>query len=199
MIVATDKLKQEVLKREDQITKDGYHQTILNIMYQHWQKEDVDMNYKEILEWFSSEYGELAKFAVLIGKYNQQVCNGGHFQYYSNGYCDGISGCFNEHDIDIPLHKELIQLFNQTELKDEISLKTFKILEELYIELDDEEYIEEEIFDDGETYYEECENPDYMEVVNTDMLKRFDNEYYKINDEFVEILEQYFKDKIRGE
>ena len=185
-MIALDKLKQEVLKRKDEIAKDGYHQTIMNIMYEYWQQEDVNMDYTQILEWLKKEYGELAEFAVLIGKYNQQVCNGGHFQYYHNGY----AGDIDEYNSDIPLHKNLVILLSKTKLKDEISLQVLKLLDELYIELDTEQYITDDYEED------EYENPDYMEVINTEMLNRFDNEYYKINDEFMEILEEYFKDKL---
>ena len=189
---ATKKLIDEIHKNKEEIIRDGYHQSIMNIMYKHWQKEDINMSYDEITEWFKNEYGELVQFAVLIGKYNQQVTNGGHFQYYSNGY----AGDIDKYNLNIPLHKTLVTLLYKTKLTDEISLKVLKILEEFYIELDEDEYIEEEIFEDGQTIIDEYDNPDYMEVINTEMLNRFDLEYYKINDKFIKILEQYFKNKI---
>ena len=192
-MIATDKLKQEVLKRVKKYDEYDYHQTIMNIMYEHWQKEDVKMNYREILEWFELEYGVLARFAVQIGKYNQQVCNGGHFQYYHNGFM----GDTNSEEIDISLHQELVVMLNKSELKDDTSLKVFKILQELYIEIDNDCYVEEAVEDeDGNIVYEDVENDNYMSIVNTDMLSNFDKEYYKANDEFMEILEKYFKDKI---
>ena len=193
MLEVTDNLKQEVLSRKDEIAKDGYHQTILNIMYKHWQKDDVNMSYTEILEWFKNEYGELGTFAVQIGKYNQQVCNGGHFQYYHNGY----TGDIDEYSSDIPLHKQLVVLMSKSELKNETSLQLLKLLDELYIEVDTEQYLEEELTDEfGDIVIDEYENTNYMEIINSQMLNNFDNEYYKINDKFMEILEQYFKDKI---
>jgi len=192
-MIATDKLKQEVLKRVKKYDEYDYHQTIMNIMYEHWQRDDVKMNYREILEWFELEYGVLARFAVQIGKYNQQVCNGGHFQYYHNGFM----GDTNSEEIDISLHQELVVMLNKSELKDDTSLKVFKILQELYIEIDNDCYVEEAVEDeDGNIVYEDVENDNYMSVINTDMLSNFDKEYYKANDEFMEILEKYFKDKI---
>ncbi len=191
-MIANNALIQEINNRKEEIVNDGYHQTILNIMYSYY----VTKSYKENLDWFEQKFGTLAKFAVLIGKYNQQVCNGGHFQYYNNGYCDGIGGCLNEHDSHIPLHKELIELFNQSDLKDAVSLQVLKILESLHIELDEEEYIEEEIEDDyGEIEINESENPDYLEVINTSHLNHLDQLYYTYNEQFMEILEKYFKDK----
>jgi len=192
-MIATDKLKQEVLKRVKKYDEYDYHQTIMNIMYEHWQKEDVKMNYREILEWFELEYGVLARFAVQIGKYNQQVCNGGHFQYYHNGFM----GDTNSEEIDISLHQELVVMLNKSELKDDTSLKVFKILQELYIEIDNDCYVEEAVEDeDGNIVYEDVENDNYMSIVNTDMLRNLDSAYYKVNEEFMEILEKYFKDKI---
>ena len=191
---ATIKLKQEVLIRDNEIANNGYHQTIMNIMYNHWQK--VNMSYEDILNWFEKEYGELARFAVQIGKFNQQVTNGGFLQYYNNGYCGDIEDV----EYTLSLHNQLVVLMSKTELKDEISLKVLKILDELYIELDLEKYIEEEIYtDDGDVNYEEYDNDNYMEVVNTEMLNNFDNEYYKICDKFMVVLEQYFRDKNIGD
>ena len=82
---ANENLKSEVLKRASEIKEDGYHQVMLNIMYEEWQKREAT-SYKEILEWYEKEFGEMAKFGVLIGKMNQQVTNGGFSQYFHNGY-----------------------------------------------------------------------------------------------------------------
>lgn len=173
-MVATDKLKYEVVtNRNEQLQKDGYHQTIMNIMYDYWKAQSQPMQYKEILEWFESKYGELAKFAVLIGKYNQQVTNGGHIQYFSNGYCDGTGSSFCDHDIKLPLHKNLIELLKRTKLTCDTVKKALDILERLEIEQDD----------------------DY-EIDNRYLLQDLDEEYYEINEQFLNILEEYFKTKL---
>ncbi|MEA2019047.1 MAG: hypothetical protein U9N59_11420, partial [Campylobacterota bacterium] len=193
---ATKKLLNIINKNKESITTDGYHQSIMNIMYKYWQQKDVNMNYDEITNWFKNEYGELAQFAVLIGKYNQQVTNGGHIQYYFNRY-SGIEE--DETRAVLNLHKTLVTLLNKSKLKDEISLQVFKILEEFYIELDEERYIEEEVYnDEGDMNIEEYDNPNYLEIINTDMLNQFDLAYYKINDKFIEVLELYFKTKIEN-
>ncbi len=114
---ATEVLKQAVLRRTDEIDTDGYHQSIMNIMYEQWQKEDA-MSYSDILNWFETNYGSLAKFAVLIGKYNQQVCNGGHIQYFHNGYADGEGGFMSDHDPSSPFHSELISLYRRADIGD---------------------------------------------------------------------------------
>jgi len=192
---ASKKLIEEINKRKEEVARDGYHQTVLSIMYEYWQRKDVNMNYDEITTWYKEEYGSLAQFLVLIGKYNQQVTNGGHLQYYFNRY-SGTED--DETRVDLNLHKQLVVLMNKSELKDEISQKVFKILEELYITLDTEQYIEEEIYEDGEFEIEEVENENYLEVENTNILSKLDDEYYKICDVFMIQLEQYAKDKITG-
>jgi len=144
--------------------------------------------------------GELSQFAVLIGKYNQQVTNGGHIQYYDNGYANGEAGFGVKHDPDIPLHRTLTVLFSQSGLRDKTSTAVFSILQEFLIELDTEEFLEEDQYDDeGNHYLETVDNDDYGEVVNTQYLSKLDKAYYEICDEFMVILEQHFKHKITGD
>jgi len=121
-----------------------------------WQQDDTNKSDEEILNWFEIEYGELARFAVQIGKYNQQVCNGGHYQYYHNGF----AGDNNTDDSDIPLHQILVQLHMKAELKDETSIKMLSLLDEFYIEVDNEEYISDDYEED------EYDNPEYRQVTN---------------------------------
>jgi hypothetical protein len=172
MMNASQTLKKAVLQRTDEIDTDGYHQTIMNIMYEKWQTESA-MSYNDILNWFETTYGSLAKFAVLIGKYNQQVCNGGHIQYFHNGYADGKGGFMSDHDPSIPLHKELIKLFMKTNLDDDISQQVLRILKCFEIELDEEEELEDLSY-----------------------LSTLDSRSYQINDAFMNILERYFESKI---
>jgi hypothetical protein len=131
------------------------------------------MSYNDILNWCETTYGSLAKFAVLIGKYNQQVCNGGHIQYFHNGYADGKGGFMSDHDPSIPLHKELIKLFMKTNLDDDISQQVLRILKCFEIELDKEEELEDLSY-----------------------LSTLDSRSYQINDAFMNILERYFESKI---
>ena len=195
---ASEQLKTAVLRRTEEIEQDGYHQVILNIMYEHWQKNAG--SYKDTLEWYKNEYGELAQFAVLIGKYNQQVTNGGQIQYYDNGYADGESGFGGKHDSDITLHGTLTVLFSQSGLRDNTSMAVFNILQEFRITLDTKEFLEEDRYDEeGNHYLGMVENDNYGEVINTHYLSKLDTAYYEICDEFMETLEQYFKQKIAGD
>jgi hypothetical protein len=169
---ASQTLKKAVLQRTDEIDTDGYHQTIMNIMYEQWQTRNAT-SYNDILNWFEITYGSLAKFAVLIGKYNQQVCNGGHTQYFHNGYADGKGGCFISHDENIPLHNELIELFTNTNLDNNTSKRVLRILNDFEIDLDE----------------------DY-ELTNRSYLDGLDARYYELENPFMTTLEEYFKNKI---
>ena len=59
---------------------EGIHQAILNIAYDRWQNTPGS-SYSDMVNWMADDFGGIAKFAVLIGKFNQQVLNGGHSQY----------------------------------------------------------------------------------------------------------------------
>lgn len=173
IVTPSKKLIDKLLSME--IDDNDFHQATLNIMYNKWRNNHKKYSYKEILDWFEKTYDSFAKFAVLIGKYNQQVCNGGHIQYFNNGYANGDGGCFNEHSSSIPLHKELIRLFKQTELKDEISIKVLEILIKFEIEQEDDE------------------------ILNYEYLQVLDKRYYQINEQFMDLINEYIKEKIIGE
>ena len=169
------KLLTDLSRNIESVINDGYHQAIMNIMHANWNESKTHMTYRQITDWFGDVYGDLAKFAVLIGKYNYQVCNGGHNQYYSNGYCDGDGSFYHNHDTTLPLHKELIRLLQNSNMSDEneIIKKAIAITKELEIELNDD-----------------------LEVDNEWLLDDLDDMYYDINEEFMEILECYFKNQI---
>lgn len=171
---ATDALKHAVLQRTDELEADGYHQSIMNIMYEQWQKEDAK-SYNDILNWFETTYGSLAKFAVLIGKYNQQVCNGGHIQYFHNGYADGEGGFMSDHDPSSPLHSELISLYDKAAIGDDYLIhEVYSILQDFEIELDEDKEIE-----------------------NLSYLNDLDRRYFHVTDPFMNRLEHYFEMKIQ--
>ncbi len=89
--------------------------TILDVGYSKWQ-EQTRWDYRAMLEHTEKNYGVAAKLFILLGKYNQQVNNGGHSQYYANGYGDGAGGFGDDHDADNPLHQEMIALFKKLKL-----------------------------------------------------------------------------------
>jgi hypothetical protein len=132
------------LKRED-LSK-GLHQAVLNIGYSHWQeRENSSWSYGDMIKHITSVYGDFAAFLILIGKYNHQVNNGGHIQYFHNGFADGVGGFGCSHDPEHPLHAKLIRLFKKFKLNNlNLGNRVLDILERFQnISVDDEKhYIE---------------------------------------------------------
>lgn len=154
---------QVALQTDEDYRLGDTHQAILNIGYNEWQKHDT-WQYGDMVKWMKDTYGELAALAVLIGKYNQQVCNGGHSQYVFNGYADGTGGCFNDHSENIDQHKELVTLFEKDDFKKRFSSgdDVYEVISNFYIEVDTEsEYTDRcsECGGDGEEIREcpECD------------------------------------------
>ena len=87
----------------------GYWQTILDLGYGEWNREGSEIkDYDEMVEWMLETYGTFGAMAVLLGKYNHQVCNGGHSQYWNNGYASNGGGCFSGHE-DTYLHDKMVE------------------------------------------------------------------------------------------
>ena len=213
--------EQEVFEKNKEIDEDDnnkeiidYHQTILNIGYKWWQNQfNPNKNeYIDMIDYMADTYGEIFAGLILIGKYNQQVTNGGHTQYYGNGYADGKGGCFSDRDFDHPLHKRLISWFekiieeNQNkDYKDDLN-DAFNVVKKFMdIPIDTEEYIEEEVyldeddedFDDSNVEYEEVENNDYGQM-DYNYAEKIDKEYYLVNDQMMKALEQISKELLNG-
>jgi len=179
--------------------EDGVHQKILNVGYHHWQ-ETLCNSYSEMLDYMEENFGPLAKMAVLIGKYNQQVCNGGHIQYHYNDY----SNSGDDEDFDI--HRELTSLIEVYAPKTAVNKKLLLILKDFDLEYEEEncwecdgsgEILFESEDEDGEDEYETCRDCDgrgynegYNKIVsNPDNL---DNRYYEINEKVMEGLESFY-------
>ena len=179
---------------------DNVHQKLLNVGYHHWQTSDCN-SYKEMLDWMEDNFGPLAKMAVLVGKYNQQVCNGGHYQYHDNAY----SYSFDEEDYD--LHKELITLVETYANKTELNKKFLSILHEFNLEEEEEECYDcngssqleyEGEDDDSECEYEDCPYCDgsgfketgHKIVSGEDSLN---HRYWKINEKVMKGFNNYFE------
>ncbi len=140
----------DLLKNDEDYIKGDVHQAILNVAYNKWQetnRTEEKWSYADMIEWIQNTYGDVPAFAVLIGKYNQQVGNGGHIQYFDNGYADGEGGFSKQHDESIPLHEELVSLFIKLEItnpefKIKNADKVLDILKRFQPQLDDERHEE---------------------------------------------------------
>lgn len=100
---------------QDSLQRKDCHQAVLDVAYADWQQRR-DASYGEMVDKAAEKYGKAAKLFVLLGKFEQQVCNGGHIQYLQNGYADGKGSCLQEHNADIGLHQEMVHLFREFKL-----------------------------------------------------------------------------------
>jgi hypothetical protein len=196
------------LQKEPDYLSGDVHQAIMNIGYSEWQ-HIPDWEYREMIYWTEKKFGKLAALAILIGKYNQQVCNGGHIQYFDNGYTDGKGGFTGDHSTDIDLHIKLIELYKEQSFKDQFSTgqTVLTILEQVHYEKDEQYCITElcESGGDGEdglcidcggTGEDEYQNPDYNTVVNTYLLKELDDQWYTIDQQFIQEFNEYLAKEI---
>lgn len=160
-----------ITKDEDYKAQD-YHQAILNLGYNEWQN-DKDWNYVDMLNYMKHTYGDLAMWAVLIGKANQQICNGGFIQYFDNGYAsEGKGGFSSRHSTTLELHDIACNGIEETDLiKTEVGKTVHEIFEEFYIERDEDEGY----------------------ILNDDELSNLDDRYYEVNEEWEKLLNHFFK------
>lgn len=188
----------------DDSNEEGIHQAILDVAYDDWQKES-NWSYSYMLGNTELKYGELAKLAVLIGKYNQQVCNGGHSQYWGNGYASRYTDGFGGNHEEAELHLTLIKLFDKYDLGALKHGAAVRSILEGFLNAAVEDgtcfncsgdggWDSEE--DHGE--YEECfecggSGGDSSGIGDTDHL---DTDYYKVNEEWMAELETFFKSKL---
>lgn len=205
------------------LDKNEVHQSILDVGYAEWQKQPT-WSYSDMIDWVEKTYGRLPAVAILLGKYNQQVGNGGHIQYYDNGYATSDSnGCMVDYEGVIDLHERMVELF---ELENLVTLKhgshILELMKSFHVDVDDERYAEEtcscccgdgqvenEDYDEDDEDsepYEDCsecdgsgwyeyENDRYGQPTNKDELDRYDTEYYTFHEEWMSELEAYLKQK----
>lgn len=85
-----------------------------------------DIKFSTLFNSIENEFGELAKFYLLIQMFNARTTNSALYGYLSFiSTVDTMYFC-NE----LILHKQLVSLFKRTELNDNISKKVFKILDD---------------------------------------------------------------------
>lgn len=91
----------------------NYHDAIVDLCYDEWSK-NKDWSYGDMVCYAGITYGSFAKLLVYLSVYDSQVCNGGHQQYFDNGYASDGGGCFAEHDTKhLRFHNCMINLCNQ--------------------------------------------------------------------------------------
>lgn len=220
------KIKPFLVKTES-FQKGDIHQAILDIAYDDWQQKEkmgIRWGYQNMIEAVDKEFGEEFGMLILLGKYNQQVCNGGHIQYFDNGYASNGGGCMQKHGADIQLHNVL------RDRAPEYIPHTVKhigtvlvIMNKFEVEIDEERMVDETCDEcngsgmvyvtDEETEIEdtdtcsccggtgsvEVDNQDYGCVTNNDILSELDTKYYEVESEFMESLNQFMLDDFNSQ
>lgn len=193
------------------LARQDVHQAVLDAGYSAWQKpENAKWQYADMVDEAEKTFGEMAKLLILLGKFNQQVCNGGHIQYYDNGYASGTtSGMGKETDTDLFLHQEMISLFERSHL----GLlphggQVLDILKGFRIVIDTErsvtctcgecggsgEYEDEKCFECGGSGQCEEDNENYQGIDNKYELEQLDDRYYEITDAWMTEVEAYVRE-----
>lgn len=211
-------LKAELMKQSNMTFEDvdggAIHQTLLEIVY-NWYNNNIaeerknhpehllSFVYSDMIEQARQEFGSFVAFAVEIGKYNQQICNGGHTQYWSNGYASFNSCCLN----DLYLHANLFIDYQEfyddflemtkgedvEELKDTLE-KVGEILEEFPGRIEIVTRMNSYRFTiEGEPEDIETEDTHCLSGTSENELNYLDSRYYLINQKFEDILELFFR------
>ena len=182
----------EKLARDQTYWKEAdTHQALLNVGYDEWEK-NKQWDYTDMLDWIQNEYGNFMRFAILTGKFNHQIENGGFFQYIFNAYSGREKNSIP--NADIPLHKEMICLLKAFGLCEvSIGKKVYDVMKKFEPEIDTDEYREEEGYDaeSDQMYYDEVENEDYG-CIEQDNLGTLDAEYYTIKNKWMDFLNRLF-------
>lgn len=152
-------------------------QSLMDSAYNEWQSKKIPRK-----NWLNS-IDELHKEAVLLGNLNYQVCNGGFYQWVSNGYglevnevMSLLNTIYNEHGID--LCRQVYDMVNEIEP---------------FIDTDKEcegcsGYYLVGDYDDNDDTEEEFGN----------ICDIMDDKFYEINERFEEVIEAYFQSKVSG-
>ena len=199
-----EKVKEELIATHSE----DAHQAIMNVAYDLYKKhlagvQNKSWTYSGLCQFTREQLGDLAEFAVLMGKYNQQVENGGHCQYWYNGYGSSTNDIYR----DLYLHMDLLDYFKA--FKDEISFmykdeelseinKTISSAMTIMQELPETIFwttrIEYTGFDyNGEpSPYDPEEDFNELSEDSRRRLEYLDNSYYEINSKLMDILNLYF-------
>lgn len=133
-------------------------------------------DYGKYLEWLAAEHGEFVRLVVQLVSYECQVENGGHLQYFENGYALERWG-----DIDNPqleLHVWMAGAFEKFGLNHRLKwgAERLRIMRDFQVVVDTDEFVDGE--EGGEIV--EVENPGFGSVMNQGYLDSLDEDYYDL-------------------
>lgn len=196
-----------------QNTKTNNWQTIVDFAYDKFY--DYGDSYEDMVKGVLKEYGEVVALAVLLGKFNQQTCNGGLELYQFNGYAgsDKSFGPYSGDKVSMPLHNLLIKLFkkhfsyNNKTTRELLSiLKSFQPTWEAEMEScydcdGSGDFYDDELNEiDGD--YDTCDGSGEVKssnlyLSNYPSLNELDKRYYKISPEIMKLGEKFFSKAIK--
>lgn len=185
------------------------HQEIMDHYFAMWQSsEHHDWHYRDMV-YYALEQNPLHALAILTGKYNQQVENGGHMQYFENGYADGVGGYFADHET-ADMHDLMLSLMRDygldraPETRDVFTImKRFTTSDELDCpECGGNGYFESYDEEEDRTYEEDCCRCNSTGIVtethiDSDLADELDDAYYAINNAFLGYLDAFFSDRTK--
>lgn len=141
---------------ETESYKDGdYHQAIMDIGYNEWQRKKGNIESSiDMFEYVRSNFGDEFVMMIQIGNYNRQVTNGGHNQYWDNGYASENTNGFMSNHTDCINLSNMIKSIKKSLLytKYEITKKVVSIMEEC-----------EDLLKDFEDRCDDCEGQGYID------------------------------------
>ena len=215
--ILKEKVKEELAHQLNENSMQDVHQAIINVCYNSYNDYLKEANkileekgsspirwyYSNLLEWVRDQLGDLAEFAILVGKYNYQVCNGGHLQYWSNEY-SSMNGQYK----DLYLHINMVEYF-ETFIKDIDSMYPSDKISKIKETLEEARRIMRDFPESiewiaqicyagfnyyGDYHYKDPEDGEYeLSEHSNRRLDYLDDQYYKINDQLMDILNLYFK------
>jgi len=192
-------------KQIEKPPKNGYHQEIMDKAYKNWDKNVDGTGRGESMESWFRRLTDLQKDAVAIGKFNQQVCNGGFSQWCYNGYMavefDQLKQALNRlpQEEVVKKIKEILIQFEEIAQRNEWGEGSYK-------ETEYEECMEcngsGTIYENGENIdcdcndgqYEYEEKHMYIDELSRELRsENLDDKYYNEEEEFLKVCEEYFK------
>ncbi len=121
---------------------DELFQEVLNLGYNEWQRRE-NWGFGDMVEWVEEQFGEEAALIVMLGKFNQQVENGGVIQWLDNGYASsskerGRGWRTISPEMDISLLEDMISKLTDSPLaKSHLGQNVLQILKRIYAEFED--------------------------------------------------------------
>jgi hypothetical protein len=164
LFINQEKLKNLLLKSKE-LAKGDIIFAICKLAYDEFENQH-DSHYEDEIDWLQRNFGDLAAFIMHLFFYNGQVCNGGHMQYYENGYASNQNRGYDYSNYtDIDNHEKFIKLFKSLELDNLLpsGKKAYDIISKFKLELNDEVEICINCDGDGKIQCSDCDDNGHID------------------------------------